>query len=65
MGQGSLSQNACELTNEARREFCHLVFDAPAVRGSPCKEDEDFPESERQAWTHMYTVDGCKNPFMR
>ena len=31
----------------------------------PVKEDEDFPESERQAWTHMYTVDGCKNPFMR
>ena len=31
----------------------------------PVKEDEDFPEIERQAWTHICTVDGCKNPFMR
>ena len=30
----------------------------------PIKEDEDFPPTERQAWTHICTVDGCKDPFM-
>ena len=30
----------------------------------PVFTDEDFPETERQAWTHICTVDGCKNPFM-
>ena len=30
----------------------------------PIKEDEDFPQTERQAWTHICTVDGCKSPFM-